>query len=97
MENNEKVSFEKRHNSGRIAKNLWQYIPDRLKENGSIDGIEIDSFGYWIILNENFAAYDWGSGSSVIHEYRISDLKKALQTIRPIHADYLQKKDWGII
>lgn len=74
------TAYEAVYASGRQAKDLWKYIPEKLKE-GVTDAFS-DSDGYWIMLDENHVAYDGGSDCGMIHEYNIADLKAAIKTIR---------------
>ena len=81
MESWEKeIRFERTYLSGLAATNICRYIPERLNE--SYDWATTDSDGYWIYLNDGYTAYDGGSDCGTIHEYSISDLKKAIKTIR---------------
>lgn len=68
--------FEQTFNSGRHAKNLWKYIPERLTD--AIDDTAVDSDGYWIYLNDG-----WNEdGERTIHVYNITDLKNAIKGIQ---------------
>lgn len=72
-------AWERTYESGRIARDIEKYIPQRLSIAVSFTSI---GDGYWIYLNDGWEAYDGGSDCHTIHEYRISDLKDAIKTIR---------------
>lgn len=72
-------AFHKVYASGRHAKDLWQYIPEKYAE--AISGCHVDSDGYWIYLEQGWAAYDHAEDCGIIHEYNIADLKAAVKTI----------------
>ena len=70
------LQFESIFASGRYAKNLWKYIPERLVE--AIDDVSVDSDGYWIYLNDG-----WNEdGERTIHVYTINDIKNAIKGIQ---------------
>lgn len=71
-------AYEAIYRAGRQAKNLYRYIPERLRP-AVIDALS-DSDGYWIYLDAEHAAYD--GEDRIIHEYSITDLKRAIKTIR---------------
>lgn len=60
------AEFEEQYKTGRHAKNLWKYIPAR--QQAFVDGVCVDSDGYWIWLDENHVAYDGGEDCRTIHE-----------------------------
>lgn len=72
--------YEAVYASGRQAKNLWKYIPEKFAE--AVDETNVDSDGYWIYLKNGYVAYDGGEDCCQIHEYSITDLKAAIKTIR---------------
>lgn len=72
--------YEVVYASGRQAKNLWKYIPEKLAE--AVDETNVDSDGYWIYLKNGYVAYDGAEDCKVIHEYTVTDLKAAIKTIR---------------
>ena len=76
------VAYEKAYSSGRQAKDLWKYIPEKLTE--AVDETDVDLDGYWIYLKEGWLAYDGGEDCKQIHEYTITDLKAAIKTIRKV-------------
>lgn len=76
--------YEERSSCGTIARDLWKYIPQKLYE--AVDDCVIDSDGYWIWLKKGYLAYDHGSDCGIIHEYRISDLRDAIKTIKKTEA-----------
>lgn len=73
-------AFERVWQSGREAKNLYKYIPQRLA--GAIAWCDVDSDGYWVYLEDGWFAYDAGEDCGIIHEYTIADLIQAVKTIR---------------
>lgn len=73
-------AYEDQFRSGRQAKNLWKYIPQKLCE--AVSEAYSDSDGYWIHLNEGWIAYDGGNDCGIIHCYTINDLKADIKTIR---------------
>ena len=75
-------AYNKAYASGRVCRNLWQYIPQRLSE--AVTNCETNSDGYWIWLDYEvggWSSYVHGSDCGIIHEYRIEDIKKAIKTI----------------
>ena len=74
-------AFERVWQSGREAKDLYKYIPQRLKDAGAIATCDVDSDGYWIYLEDGWFAYDAGEDCGIIHEYTVADLIKAIKTI----------------
>ena len=77
------AAFADRWLAGKIDTNewrIWKYIPARMQ--AFVDGVGIDSDGYWIWLDEDHVAYDGGEDCRTIHEYTIADLKAAIKTIR---------------
>lgn len=76
-------AYEKVFEQGRQAKDLWQYIPQRVM--AGVTDAYADSDGYWIQLDHEeggWTAYDGAEDCGVIHEYSIADLRKAIRTIR---------------
>lgn len=71
-----KILFE----SGRQAKDLYKYIPEKFME-GVTDAFSNED-GYWIYLDKCHVAYDGSVDCGMIHEYSIKDLKAAIKTIR---------------
>ena len=76
-------AFESVYSKGRQAKNLWRYIPDKISK--AVEETDVDPDGYWIYLNDGYVAYDGGEDCHIIHEYNITDLKKAIKTIIKEH------------
>ena len=72
--------FEEALQSGRASMDLWKYIPQSKAE--AVEDTATDIDGYWIWLAEGYSAYDGGSDCGTIHEYTITDLRKAIKTIR---------------
>lgn len=72
--------WEKNLRQGRIARDIWKYIPKKIEH--AVDGVSVNSAGYWIYLKDGFRAYDGAEDCGQIHEYLISDLKDAIKTIR---------------
>lgn len=72
--------YAKLYASGKQAKDLWKYIPDKLNEAIAYTSIDMD--GYWIFLEDGWIAYDGGEDCRTIHCYNIADLKKDISTIR---------------
>jgi hypothetical protein len=72
--------YERQYRSGRVARDLWKYIPKKVQE-GVTDALA-DSDGYWVYLGADWVAYDGGEDCGTIHEYTISDLIDAVKTIR---------------
>lgn len=76
-------AYARVYSSGRQATDLYKYIPEKAME-GVTDAFS-DLDGYWIHLDHEeggWVAYDGGSDCGIIHEYNITDLKKAIKTIR---------------
>ena len=69
------LAYEQTYASGRQAKDLWKYIPQKLRE--AVDDVGVDSDGYWIYLNEGWNM----DGERVIHTYTILDLKEDINDI----------------
>lgn len=70
------AAFEAAYASGRHAKNLWKYIPNRFAE--AIDETLVDQDGYWVYLKE-----EWNmDGERTIHCYTVADLKEDIKRIR---------------
>lgn len=74
--------YEAVYASGRQAKNLWKYIPEKLAE--AVDETVTDTDGYWIYLNDGYVAYDGAEDCKIIHEYNVANLKAAIKTIRKV-------------
>lgn len=74
------IAYETIFESGRQAKDLYKYIPEKLME-GVTDAFSNED-GYWIYFDECHVAYDGGVDCGMIHEYSIKDLKAAIKTIR---------------
>ena len=74
------MTYDGRMRSGRIAKSLYRYIPNRLLV--AVNDTAIDPDGYWIYLNEGWTSYDGGEDCGIIHEFTVADLKNAIKTIR---------------
>ena len=72
-------AYSRVYNSGRQAKDIWQYIPRKLST--AVSHCVVDSDGYWIYLNEGWGAYDKDADCGVIHDYNIPDLKASIKTI----------------
>ena len=72
-------NYERAYQSGKQAKSLWKYIPQKIED--AIDETMIDSDGYWIYLADGWTAYDGGEDCGIIHCYTISDLKEDIATI----------------
>ncbi len=75
--------YENIYRSGRQAKDIWKYIPQKYHEG--VTNAFSDSDGYWIWLNHEeggWIAYDGGEECGIIHEYTIVDLMDAIKTIR---------------
>lgn len=83
MTESEKVErYERAYHSGKVCKNLWQYIPQKVRSG--VTNAFADSDGYWIWLDcekGNWTAYDHTPDCGIIHEYTITDIKKAVRTI----------------
>lgn len=77
-------TYEKTYRTGRQAKNLWKYIPDKLAD--AIDDTMIDIDGYWIYLADGWTSRDGDVDCGIIHCYTISDLKEDIATIRRMTA-----------
>ena len=78
-------AYAERYASGKIATNLWKFIPAKLDE--AVYDAFADADGYWIYLNSEagWRAYDHADDCGLIHEYTISDLKDAIKTIERIN------------
>lgn len=74
------AEYEERFRAGKQIKNIWKYIPRTVQ--AFVDGVAIDSDGYWIYLDADHIAYDGGEDCRTIHEYTVADLKEACKTIR---------------
>ena len=68
------------YGNGRVASNLWKYIPKKV-EDGVMHAYS-DSDGYWVWLFPNWTAYDGAEDCGMIHVYTIEDLKTDLRTVR---------------
>ena len=76
-------NYERRWASGRISYDIWKYIPERVMEG--VTNAFADSDGYWVWLDHEeggWVAYDGAEDCGMIHEYTITDLRKAIKTIR---------------
>lgn len=76
-------AYEELYRHGRQAKDIYKYIPDKFIKG--VTNAFSDEDGYWIWLDHEdggWVAYDGGSDCGMIHEYNITDLKKAIKTIR---------------
>lgn len=75
--------YENAYRAGRIAEDIWKYIPAKCSEG--VTNAFADSDGYWVWLDHEvggWVAYDGGEDCGIIHEYTIKDLREAIKTIR---------------
>lgn len=75
--------YERLYSSGRTARDIYKYIPEKVREG--VTNAFADTDGYWIWLDHEeggWVAYDGGEDCGIIHEYNITDLKDAIKTIR---------------
>ena len=77
-------AFDKTFRSGKACSEgkLWHYIPDKLAD--AVEEVRSDQDGYWVYLDPHYRAYDLGEDCTMIHEYRICDLKEAIKTIKKV-------------
>lgn len=72
------AAFEAAYASGRCAKDLWKYIPNRLVE--AVDETNVDLDGYWIYLKDGWNM----DGEKTIHCYTVADLKEDIRRIEKV-------------
>ena len=83
MDWKDEVNYAEKFRAGRVAKNLWKYIPEKVM--AGVTNAIVDSDGYWIWLDNEeggWRAYDGAEDCGMIHEYTVADLKLAIKTIR---------------
>lgn len=68
------------YGSQRTARDIWKYIPDRIRSG--VSAAFADSDGYWIYLEPGWTAYDGAEDCGVIRTFTIADLRADIKTIR---------------
>ena len=84
--------FDAKYRNGTTCsyRKLWKYIPKKLYD--AVDDVGVDCDGYWAYLADGYRAYDHDVDCAAIHEYTITDFKKALKTIgRQVEVDGVTK------